>query len=55
LENWTGLSGSVLKWFESYLKNRNNYVSIVNFASVHTSMTCGVPQGSLLLIQASSS
>lgn len=35
-------------WFESYLKNRNYYVSIGSFASEHISMTCGVPQGSIL-------
>ena len=48
LENWVGLSGSVLKWFESYLKNRDYFVSIGNYTSEHTNMTCGVPQGSVL-------
>ena len=30
LENWLGLSGTVLNWFESYLKDRDHFVSIGN-------------------------
>ncbi|MBJ7883218.1 reverse transcriptase domain-containing protein, partial [Gelidibacter salicanalis] len=48
LENWVGLSETVLNWFESYLKDRNNFVSIGKYTSELTNMTCGVPQGSIL-------
>ena len=33
LENWVGLSETVLNWFESYLKDRNNFVSIGKYTS----------------------
>ena len=48
LENWVGLSEMVLKWFRSYLEGRGYYVSIGDHKSEWTSMTCGVPQGSIL-------
>ncbi len=48
LENWVGLSGMVHKWFRSYLEGRGYYVSIGEHKSQWTSMTCGVPQGSIL-------
>ncbi len=48
LENWVGLSGMALKWFRSYLEGRGYYVSIGERKSQWTSMTCGVPQGSIL-------
>uniref|UniRef100_A0A8C1NP06 Reverse transcriptase domain-containing protein n=1 Tax=Cyprinus carpio TaxID=7962 RepID=A0A8C1NP06_CYPCA len=48
LENWVGLSGMVLKWFRSYLEGRGYYVSLGEHKSKWTSMTCGVPQGSIL-------
>ncbi len=39
----------VLKWFRwSYLEGRGYYVSIGEHKSKWTSMTCGVPQGSIL-------
>ena len=46
LENWVGLR--VLEWFRSYLQDRNYFVSIGNYTSDQTNMTCGVPQGSIL-------
>ncbi len=50
LENWVGLSGTVQKWFRSYLEGRGYYVSIGEHKSQWTSMTCGVPQGSILAL-----
>uniref|UniRef100_A0A3B4T3X5 Reverse transcriptase domain-containing protein n=1 Tax=Seriola dumerili TaxID=41447 RepID=A0A3B4T3X5_SERDU len=48
LEKWVGLSGPVLKWFNSYLHDRKSYVSISDFSSNKKDVTCGVPQGSIL-------
>uniref|UniRef100_A0A3P9PG80 Reverse transcriptase domain-containing protein n=1 Tax=Poecilia reticulata TaxID=8081 RepID=A0A3P9PG80_POERE len=48
LESWVGLSGPVLNWFESYINNRDLFVSIGNFSSERSKVTCGVPQGSIL-------
>ncbi len=48
LENWVGLSGMALKWFRSFLEGRGYFVSIGEHKSKWTSMTCGVPQGSIL-------
>ncbi len=48
LENWVRLSGMVHKWFSSYLEGRGYYGNIGEHKSQWTSMTCGVPQGSIL-------
>ena len=40
--------GHILHWFESYLKNRKQFVQIKNLKSQIKSPTCGVPQGSIL-------
>ncbi len=48
LENWVGLSGMVHKWFRIYLEERGYYVSLGKHKSQWTSMTCGVPQGSII-------
>ena len=43
-----GIRGHILQWFESYLKNCKQFVWIKNFKSQIKSITCGVPQGSIL-------
>ena len=43
-----GICGLTNKWFESYLANRKQFKSINGFASSSSSITCGVPQGSVL-------
>ena len=43
-----GIRGSILKWFESYLTNRKQYVFYNGVSSDIASITCGVPQGSVL-------
>ncbi len=48
LENCVGLSVMAHKWFRSYLEWRGYYVSIGEHKSQWTSMTCRVPQGSIL-------
>ena len=43
-----GIRGTANKWFESYLKNRMQYVSINGISSEIILMLLGVPQGSIL-------
>ena len=43
-----GIRGVALSWFESYLSNRNQYVSFSNYNSESMLISCGVPQGSIL-------
>ena len=43
-----GIRGTSLKWFESYLNNRKQYVKINRTKSTTKNVTCGVPQGSVL-------
>ena len=43
-----GVRGNVLKWFKSYLYNRDQYVSINGVNSTPLRVTSGVPQGSVL-------
>ena len=43
-----GIRGVVLKWFQSYLENRKQFVSIGNVRSDISYILCGVPQGSVL-------
>ena len=42
------LSASVLNWFKYYLSDRTEYVSLGREKSQTHSVTCGVPQGSVL-------
>ncbi len=43
-----GIRGSILKWFESYLSNRKQFVVFNGQSSDLKSISCGVPQGSVL-------
>ena len=43
-----GVRGVMQSWFESYLSNRKQYVSIENCNSSMSNITLGVPQGSVL-------
>lgn len=48
LEHWVGIKGTVLEWFRSYLEGRTLCVSNGNSESSSASLSCGVPQGSIL-------
>lgn len=43
-----GVRGSYLQWFESYLTNRKQFVYYNGVSSETKTITCGVPQGSVL-------
>ena len=43
-----GIRGIVYKWFSSYLYKRTQYTSISSHYSDIATVTCGVPQGSVL-------
>ena len=43
-----GVRGTANKWFESYLTNRKQFVTINGFNSKETTIKHGVPQGSVL-------
>ena len=43
-----GVNGRELEWFNSYLTNRKQFVQIGNCKSSLQTVTCGVPQGSIL-------
>ncbi len=43
-----GFRGSVLNWFEDYLRNRKQYVYYNGHKSTHKNISCGVPQRSIL-------
>ena len=43
-----GVSGTALAWFQSYLSDRSQFVSIDGKRSSKRGLSCGVPQGSVL-------
>jgi hypothetical protein len=43
-----GIRSSALSWFQSYLNNRKQFVSVGNHKSEPTNLCFGVPQGSVL-------
>ena len=45
---YLGFSPKTVRWFESYLKNRNLIVRLEKSLSEPGVLTCGVPQGSIL-------
>ena len=42
-----GIRGNILKWFESYLNERQQYVKLQGTESQIKCVNCGVPQGSI--------
>ena len=48
LKNYDGVKGNNLKWFESYLNNRKQFIGYKNKYTSFESITCGVPLGSIL-------
>lgn len=48
LRDLVGMSGSVLKWFSSYLSGRSFSVYVNQIMSETAELSCGVPQGSVL-------
>ena len=43
-----GIAGNNLRWFENYLKDRQHFISFEHNSTKKASVTCGVPQGSIL-------
>ena len=48
LQHYFGISGSVLAWFQSYIFDRSQVVTVDGCLSSTADLVCGVPQGSVL-------
>ena len=48
LSSRLGIRGNALEWFESYLRDRSQFVSMQGASSDIRKLTYGVPQGSVL-------
>uniref|UniRef100_A0A4W3GHV4 Reverse transcriptase domain-containing protein n=1 Tax=Callorhinchus milii TaxID=7868 RepID=A0A4W3GHV4_CALMI len=48
LSSHLNFQGTVLEWFRSYLSHRLHFVSTNGFSSTPRTVSCGVPQGSVL-------
>ena len=48
LQTRVGITGGALRWCQSYLENRKQFVRINNKNSKPVDLKCGVPQGSVL-------
>ena len=48
LEHEVGIRGTALSWFKSYLSDRYQFVNVNQQSSLHSSVSHGVPQGSVL-------
>ena len=48
LRNYFGISGSALNWFQSYLLDRQQIISVNSFQSDPAVFQFGVPEGSVL-------
>ena len=46
--DYYGIRGTALEWFRSYLSNRQQFVSVSGIQSQSSTISCGVPQGSIL-------
>ena len=46
--DYYGIRGTALKWFDSYISKREQYVDFEGVSSTKKFISCGVPQGSIL-------
>ena len=44
-----GVKGTSLQWFKNYLENRKQFITYENFSTFYIKISCGVPQGLILV------